>query len=332
MSDDEACRRVAASRIARRFPLALNMLERGDLHLTALLLLRDYLTQDNHEELLRAAAGKTKGQVQELLATYFPRPDVPSLMGRLPDAAAQPATGTSGRAAKTTRVEPLSPERYKVQFTASSELKAKLEYALDLMRHANPDGDLSIVVERALDLLVVELEKRRLGKTSRPATKAPRNETRSGYVTRATRREVFERDGGQCTFVDESGRRCECRSFLELDHIAARARGGTDEATNLQVRCRSHNRLAAERDFGRAYIDEKRSGRRPSHLKTQCAPNLPIHPRQRGYESATALRALTYLGFKESQARHALNVVEERMAGSAPCLESVVHATLSLLT
>src|SRR5882672_11074189 len=68
MSDDEACRRVAAWRLVRRFPLALGMIERGEIHLTALLLLREHLTDDNHDDLLRAASGKTKGQVQELLA------------------------------------------------------------------------------------------------------------------------------------------------------------------------------------------------------------------------------------------------------------------------
>src|SRR4051794_24362982 len=66
MGEDEACRRVAAARIVRRFPMTLAMIERGELHLTALLLLRDHLTDDHHEELLRAAAGKTKSQIKEL--------------------------------------------------------------------------------------------------------------------------------------------------------------------------------------------------------------------------------------------------------------------------
>src|SRR5262249_52285938 len=64
MSEDEACRRVAAARLARRFPVALERIESGELHLTGLLLLRDYLTDENHEDLLRAAAGKTKAEIQ----------------------------------------------------------------------------------------------------------------------------------------------------------------------------------------------------------------------------------------------------------------------------
>jgi hypothetical protein len=36
------------------------------------------------------------------------------------------------------------------------------------LRHANGDGDLAVVVERSVDLLLEKLEKQRLGKTSHP--------------------------------------------------------------------------------------------------------------------------------------------------------------------
>jgi hypothetical protein len=52
--------------------------------LTAVCLLRDDLTPDNHRELLAQAAGKTKLQVLELLARRFPRPDVASTIRELP--------------------------------------------------------------------------------------------------------------------------------------------------------------------------------------------------------------------------------------------------------
>jgi len=88
MSEDEACRRVAAARLTKRFPVALGMIERGELHLTGLLLLRDYLTAENHERLLQAAAGKTKAEIQQLVAAYFPRRDAPSFIE--PEAPALP--------------------------------------------------------------------------------------------------------------------------------------------------------------------------------------------------------------------------------------------------
>lgn len=139
---------------------------------------------------------KSKAQVQEMLAARHPRPDVPQRVEVLP----APQTTTADR------IEVLSPGRYKVQFTATTELRKKLERATDLMRHQNPRGDVAVIVERALDLLIAKLEKQRLGKTERPTAKTSRKSTRRGYVTRAVRREVFERDGEQCK------REQECRA------------------------------------------------------------------------------------------------------------------------
>src|SRR5262245_40310295 len=80
LGEDEAVRRIAVARLARSFPLILKRLETGALSMTALLLLRPHLTADNHDELLRAAEGKTKRAIEELLAARFPRPDVPSVI------------------------------------------------------------------------------------------------------------------------------------------------------------------------------------------------------------------------------------------------------------
>src|SRR5688572_7489846 len=52
MSEDEASRRVTAARMAKEHPMVLDMIERGDLHLTTLLLLRGHLTAENRAELL----------------------------------------------------------------------------------------------------------------------------------------------------------------------------------------------------------------------------------------------------------------------------------------
>jgi hypothetical protein len=48
------------------------------------------------------------------------------------------------------RIEPLAPARYKVQFTASAELRDKLERLQALMRSSVPDGDLAAIIEAAV--------------------------------------------------------------------------------------------------------------------------------------------------------------------------------------
>ena len=55
LSNDEAFHRITAARLARRFPVIFELLERRDVHLTAVCLLRDYLTLENHHELFAQA-------------------------------------------------------------------------------------------------------------------------------------------------------------------------------------------------------------------------------------------------------------------------------------
>ena len=49
LSNSEAFHRITAARIARRFPIVFDLLERRQLHLTAVCLLRDYVAPENHE-------------------------------------------------------------------------------------------------------------------------------------------------------------------------------------------------------------------------------------------------------------------------------------------
>jgi hypothetical protein len=429
MSEDEACRRVAAARLVRRFPIALGMIERGEMYLTGLLMLREHLSPQNGEGLLRAAAGKSKSELQHLLAERFPRPDVPSrleliggpsqasLGGTTPMAwerseSASPAQRAD--ASSRSRIEPLAPARYRVEFTANAGLREKLQRAADLMRHTNPSGDLAVLVERALDTLLPKLETQRLAKPARPARPAgstsvisqgPPSErsvpkdspsersvlkdspsersvlkgspsersvpkdsrsersvpkdspsersvlkgspsartvpqhsasrsTRPGYVPRAVRRAVFERDGERCAFIDEHGQRCECRTWLELDHAIPRALGGADDPDNLSVRCRAHNYLAAELLFGREHIERRIAERRFVKPPRQ---ELSDRPRQRGNltpavesDIKLALHALCGMGFRAREGRRALGIVRQRRA--APCsIETLLREALAVL-
>lgn len=58
---------------------------------------------------------------------------------------------------------PLAPERYRVQFTASAEMRARIERLKDLLRHRIADGDLAAVIDTALITLLAKLEQQRCG-------------------------------------------------------------------------------------------------------------------------------------------------------------------------
>ena len=51
LSDYEAFVRIAAARVARECPVVFGMLERRELHLTAICEVRDFLTTENHHQL-----------------------------------------------------------------------------------------------------------------------------------------------------------------------------------------------------------------------------------------------------------------------------------------
>jgi hypothetical protein len=78
MSEDAAYRRVLAARLVKRFPVILGCVERGELHLTALVLLAPHLTEANVVEVLARAKFRTKKEILKLVRLLSPLPDVPS--------------------------------------------------------------------------------------------------------------------------------------------------------------------------------------------------------------------------------------------------------------
>ena len=104
MSESEADLRIKAARIARQFPSALEMLARGELHMTALRLLAPVLKASN-AYLLKEACFKSKQEVKELIAKHFPLPDVADAIRRLPQPRSMP-TGQEPQLAVFSQLTP----------------------------------------------------------------------------------------------------------------------------------------------------------------------------------------------------------------------------------
>jgi hypothetical protein len=200
-SEDETCKRIQAARAARAYPVIFELVAQGRLHLSAINLLAPHLTKNNHEELLGLACGKSKRQVEELLAARFSQPDVLAVVRKLPakqqtttsNAAPQlalatlpheassastpmptatPSHGDEGRPSTSftaipksaALLAPLSAERFKLQVTLTREARDQLLHAQALLRHRLPSGDLGEVIARALSCLCAELEAQRFGR------------------------------------------------------------------------------------------------------------------------------------------------------------------------
>jgi hypothetical protein len=163
-SEAAACNRIKTARAARKFPVILDLLADGSVNLTTVRLLAPHLRPENHRAILAEATGMTRRQVDKLVARLAPQPDVPPSIRKLPapnvgvapsavvtheleEKAALPSvTGpspvnptTEGATAerptiaaalppavKRPVIAPLSPERYRVQFTVGPETEEQL--------------------------------------------------------------------------------------------------------------------------------------------------------------------------------------------------------------
>jgi hypothetical protein len=76
-SEDAAARRVGATKLVKRFPLLLDAIANGELHLTGLLMLGPHLTAENVIEVLGRAKFRTKKELAKLVRELHPLPLVP---------------------------------------------------------------------------------------------------------------------------------------------------------------------------------------------------------------------------------------------------------------
>jgi hypothetical protein len=390
MSEAEAYLRIYAAKVGRRFPLVLERLGGGELHLTAIKLLGPHLTVENHVFLLDRVRGLSKRKIEMLVAELAPKADVPARVTRLPVARANstalsapsacsaalfpdavqasvvagaevnvvpllaagfapvatlvPATThalvptlgpaptsalapalspASSRPAPAACSTPLGPGRFKVVATLDQSEHDALSQLQELLRHQNATGDIARIIGRALKELCAREMKRRFAQGvparrarvegaplreldsaapdavsvegSSPSSQRDSREVlrevdepvdgpcvddlqlaaeaslaqgpdsgsqRSRYIPRQVLREVYKRDGGQCSFVSDDGRRCSAREFIEVHHHDTTfARGGEATAENLRLVCRAHNLFFAERDYGSGFMSQKVAGR-----------------------------------------------------------------------
>lgn len=194
-------------------------------------------------------------------AGEIPIPSSSPAGGMAVDVGAMPAMHAGGRASEGPGLDvsmtPLGRGLFAFRFTAAERVRTKWRRVQELIA-ANRLAD---VFERALDEIIEKAEKRKLA-----ATKSPRGSRSASanprIIPAEVRRAVRTRDGDRCAFVSDDGHRCEERSRLEFDHVVPVAQGGASTLGNVRQLCRTHNRLEAERRFGREFVRMKIQARR----------------------------------------------------------------------
>jgi 5-methylcytosine-specific restriction endonuclease McrA len=367
LADDAAYRRIYAARAVLEFPAILEALMDGRLSLTSILLLRPHLNRENVAGLIEAVAGKTKPQIEQVLASRFPRSELLPLVEAHPARPTQlapeqvtasprtelapeqvvpgpraelaPEQAAPEPPAARTQVAPIAVGRYGVHFSMRQSTYDKFCRIQELLGHEFTPGQMDEVVDRAFSLALAVLEKRKFAATSRPRRTPPSTESRR-HIPAHVKRAVWERDGGRCTFTNETGQRCTARALLELDHVVPVARGGRATVEGIRLRCRAHNHYEAERVFGAGFMEHKREeARTAAPERATAAERARAAAEARAGKSAEAESArlanqraeeiipyLRKLGLRADEARRAAAACET--APDAP-LEKRVRAALA---
>jgi hypothetical protein len=225
MSKSAACSRIRAARSVRAFPAALEYLADGSITLSNLNILGPHLTTENHLALLRAAQYQTAEEVERQMAALSPgAPDIVTIHVRV-----------------------------------HAETRERLQRAQELWGPAE-GGNMAAVLDRAVTLVLQELERKQPAKVTRPRADG-KEVVKSRRPPAWMRRKVFRRDGGQCAFVGTAGR-CPERSDLQFHHLDPYGKRGPTRVENLQLRCGAHNRYEAELVFGAKAVRRTRARRK----------------------------------------------------------------------
>jgi 5-methylcytosine-specific restriction endonuclease McrA len=344
LTEQVALKLIRVGRTALQFPDIFLALADGRLNSTAVIMLAPWLTRENAAEVLAAAARKSNEEIRQLLAERFPKPDVPL---RLETVAApalsvqtvEQAVGCGGSvdevSAQTPQtpaprptVAPLAPDRYGVRFTMGQATHEAMRLVEQLLGRRVTSDDMDEALGQGFKAMAAAIEKRKFAATDRP--RSQRKASRGRHIPAEVKRAIRQRDQGRCTFVAESGRRCEARSHLEFDHVMPVARGGKATLDNLRLHCRAHNLYEAERAFGAGFMHEKRERARRAaagrRVRTAAAGQVTEAAPKSAEHDVTPW--LMRLGFRRAEALRAAAQCEGMPEAS---LEERVKAALSFL-
>jgi len=255
-----ANRRISAMRLIKTIPEAKEKLKLGSVNLSTLSQLHGFLRREEKEKTY------TKDMKLDLLG---------KIEGKSQDQCEREFIKISPIENFKEKKKTLTEEFTQVTFIASKELMAKLDLIKNLTAHRNSNPSMAEVIELMADMTLkevnpVKLEKKgkeqsrsgesanaKEGQKSRITTQSEtaaarrcvKNEPKinvqsnsSRYIPSSIRQSVWKRDQGQCQYINkETGKICESKFALQMDHIHPFSLGGNNKEENLRLLCRAHN-------------------------------------------------------------------------------------------
>ncbi len=248
-SEASASRRINSMRLLKDVPGAAALIEKGALNLSTLSSVQCFLKRDERakgrayspaekRDLLSKMENRSARECEKILVEISPESAKPKLQSRA-----------------------VLPGQTELRVVASDALMQKFEKIKGLLAHSHPNLELPELLELLADRTLEGIDPEKKGerraksvavKVVRSVLSSPTPTSESGrYVSAPVRRQVWQRDGGKCTFVSpETGRKCESLFGLEVDHILPVALGGGSDLDNLRLLCSCHNKWEAIQKLG----------------------------------------------------------------------------------
>ena len=163
--------------------------------------------------------------------------------------ARQTSVATGEKRRQTTFDTPLPKSQMTKQDPAASAQKSKTAN----LAFAIPASEQSQAAQTP-DASMLKLQQT----TQNPRASAQKSGQTSRYIPAEVKRRVWARDKSCCSYVNpQTGRKCNSRRFLHIDHILPFALGGKATANNLRLLCAGHNQFRARQTFKNASICKK---------------------------------------------------------------------------
>ena len=276
--------RLGCARAVNRFPQVVQPLRDGRLCMTTLAELMKAMTEENCDELLGRALGKSSREAKRLVAAekpkHVPERDVTrSLVA--PQVNEPPADALIERprlgvaADQPVHSQILTESFARVSFTVDREYEELLKKVKSALAHKMPGAPLLDLIKESFRE-VVKQDKKRKGIVDKPrATKVARN----GKISQSVKRLVETRDQGRCQWRSEDAGICGSPHRVQFHHIQDRGKGGEGTPENVIQLCRKHNLLAAEIAWGEEYIDRFRKRPR-EQAREDLQSRLDFHDSQ----------------------------------------------------
>jgi hypothetical protein len=234
-SDGAAFRRIKAMKLVEEVPSVAKSIESGSLSLcTASQLQRSFenrrienkpIPAEMKQALIAQVENQSRRDTERVLADICPT-----------------------AIKREEKITFMNSQKAKLELVIDQDLLEKLERLKDLMSHKHKD--LKSLIGELVDeaLLRADPAQKPMKKPRGVApTPAPELRVNSRYISVSTKRQVWVRDHGRCTFFDPlTKRKCEGTHKLQFEHIEPFSYGGVSSAENLRLLCASHNGLTAK--------------------------------------------------------------------------------------